>query len=66
MAELTADEEEVYRLITESRSQYERYLSTTEFLPPAQELSSENIGKYDWRHPVTIYTGGDESHASVE
>ncbi len=57
MPELTAQEAEVYRLIEEARSQYERYISTIQ-LPPVQEIQDEEIGNYDWRHSVTISTGG--------
>jgi hypothetical protein len=57
MPELSAQEAEVYRLVEEARSQYERYLSTVQFpLPP--EIQNEEIGNYDWRHPVTICTSG--------
>jgi hypothetical protein len=56
MPELTAEEAEVYRLIEDARSQYERYISTIQ-LPPIQEIQNEEIGNYDWRHPVTICTG---------
>ena len=58
MPHLTAEESEVYRLIEEARSQYERYVSTIE-LPPIQEPIGQDIGNYDWRHPVTICTGGE-------
>ena len=60
MPELTADEAKVYQLVEEARLQYERYISTIELLPPpVHESRNEDIGNYDWRHPVTIYTGGE-------
>jgi hypothetical protein len=58
MPELNANELEIYRLLEEARSQYERYVSTME-LPPVQDSSNDDLGNYDWRHPVTIYTGGE-------
>ncbi len=58
MPELTDQEAEVYRLVEEARSQYERYLSTVVQFPLPHEIQNEDIGNYDWRHPVTICTSG--------